>query len=219
MRFLALIGFFVLFSLSAAAQFGKPKPTPKNAAEYFAERALVDAGRLAEGSYKDALADSDIAKLERSEARLAEALEGFTALCEDRSLPRDQWARNCFALGHMHRKGQGTEQDYAAAKIHYDAACLEGRHLEACMQQAYTSHKGSAGERDYEHARLLYSSACDLRHAGACAGLGNMLYRGLGGTEDRPKGTRLMQDACRDQYEWACSRLSDYGLPVRIDSF
>lgn len=212
-RTLALLTLALLFSLSAFAQFGKPKPTPKIADEYFAERAMRDAARLTQGvAGRDIIRDSDGVDLQRAEARMESAFEIFGALCANRDLPKDQWARNCFALADMYRRGLGTEQDYDESRRHYDAACLEGQHAGACMQQAYNSQKGSDGDADLDHARLLYETACDLNEPGGCAGLGNMTYAGLGGSRDRQRGANLLQDSCADGYQWACTRLTEYGL-------
>lgn len=221
-----LVRLFALFSLAfamtatASAQFGKAEPTPKSADEYFAERAMRDASRLTAGVQgRDVIRAEDGMDLARAEQRMEEAFEIYNRLCADRSLPRDQWARNCYALGDMHRRGSGTVQDYAKAKAMYDAACFEGRHSDACVQQAYIAAKGSAGEKDLDQARILYDQACDLDDPAGCSGLANMMYMGLGGTRDRPTAVRLLQDACTDEYEWACTRLIEYGLPTRLDRF
>ena len=212
-RNLTLCILALVFSASAMAQFGKPKPTPKNAAEYFAERAMRDAARLSQGvGGRDIIRPSDGVDLERAEERMEEAFAIYEQMCEDRTLPRDQWARNCFALGDMHRRGLATEQDFVRARIYYDAACLEGRHTESCIQQAYLSQKGPERQVDLRHARSLYDHACDLKDPAGCAGLGNMMYAGLGGSRNRTQAAQLLQESCSDGYDWACSRLSEYGL-------
>ncbi|MEL6860856.1 MAG: tetratricopeptide repeat protein [Pseudomonadota bacterium] len=219
-RLFALFAIATMMTATASAQFGKPQPTPKNADEYFAERAMRDASRLTSGvEGRDIIRPEDGMDLARAERRMEEAFEIYQRLCSDRSLPQDQWARNCFALGDLHRRGAGTVQDYAAAKIQYDAACFDGRHANACLQQAYISAIGSAGSEDLEHARTLYDRACDLDAPAGCAGLGNMMYMGRGGTRDRPTAVRLLQDACSAEYDWACTRLIEYGLPTRLDRF
>jgi TPR repeat protein len=210
----------IALTATASAQFGKPEPTPKNADEYFAERAMRDAARLTYGvEGREVIKDADGIDLARAEERMEEALAIYDQLCSDRTLPRDQWARNCFALGDMHRRGSGTEQDYAKAKLLYDAACFDGRHAGACVQQAYISQKDNDGDIDLDHARALYVQACSLNDPGGCAGLGNMMYMGLGGPRDRPRAVRLLQDSCADEYEWACTRLIEYGLPTRLDRY
>lgn len=212
-RHLALLIFAIAFAATASAQFGKPKPTPKNADEYFAERAMRDASRMTFGvEGREVVRAEDGVDLARAEARMEEALEIYERLCADRALPRDQWARNCFSLGEMHRRGTGTVQDYAKARVHYDTACLVGRHTGACMQQAYISQKGEARDKDLDHARALYEQACDLDDPGGCAGLGNMMYAGLGGNRNRTEAAQLLQDSCGDGYQWACTRLTEYGL-------
>lgn len=220
-RLFACLSLTILLSATASAQFGKPKPTPISAEEYHAERALRDASRLTEGvAGRDIIKPEHGIDLERAQLRFDEAREIYTKLCENRSLPRDQWARNCNTLGDIYRRGMGVAQDYTAARTYYDDACLLGRHVNACMQQAFISQKGrDDDEPDMEHARKLYSFACNLRDPGACAGYGNLLYVGLGGTQDRPRGIRLMQDSCRDGYEWACTRLEEFGLPARINRY
>lgn len=205
---------------TASAQFGQSKPTPKNADEYFAERAMRDAARMTFGAEgRDIIKTEDGVDLARAERRMEEALEIYDRMCADRSLPQDQWARNCFALGEMHRRGNGTVQDFATAKASYNTACLEGRHTGACMQQAYNSQKGSDGTIDLDHARALYEHACTLKDSGGCAGLGNMMYMGLGGSRDRPTAIRLLQESCAEEYAWACTRLTEYGQPIRLDRF
>lgn len=212
-RSLAVLTLAMVFGLSAFAQFGKSKPTPKTAEEYFAERAMRDAARLTEGvAGKDIVRASDGVDLQRAEERMESAFEIYETLCSDRTLPKDQWARNCFSLADMYRRGLGTEQDYDEAKRLYDEACIDGAHTGACMQQAYISQKGSGGDTDLEHARALYETACDLRDPGGCAGLGNMMYAGLGSSRDRQRAANLLQDSCADGYQWACTRLTEYGL-------
>lgn len=219
-RYLILLTLSAALAASAFAQFGKPKPTPKNADEYFAERAMRDASRLTQGVLgREVIRPKDGVDLERAEERMEQAYEIFSRLCRDRALPQDQWARNCYELADMYRRGLGTEQDYADAKTHYDAACLEGRHAAACMQQAYISQKASGGETDLEHARALYEQGCRLNDSGSCAGLGNMLYMGLGGSRDRSRAVTLLQEACVDEYQWACTRLIEYGQPTSLDRF
>lgn len=212
-RLLATLFIAAMMTAAASAQFGKSKPTPKNADEYFAERAMRDASRMTYGAEgRDIVRAEDGVDLARAERRMEEALEIYDRMCVDRSLPLDQWARNCFALGEMHRRGTGTVQDYAKAKIHYNTACLEGRHTGACMQQAYISQKGEERDRDLDHARILYEHACELDDPGGCAGLGNMMYAGLGGTRNQTRAAQLLQDSCADGYQWACTRLTEYGL-------
>ncbi len=219
-RLLAVFCCSFALMATASAQFGKPEPTPKNADEYFAERAMRDAARLTTGvEGREVIKDSDGINLARAEQRMEQALEIFDRLCADRSLPQDQWARNCFDAGEMHRRGSGTVQDYPKAKALYDAACFEGRHAGACMQQAYISQKEHAGEIDLEHARALYNQGCDLGDPGSCSGLGNMMYMGLGGPRDRSTAVELLQDACAEEYAWACTRLIEYGLSQRLDRY
>lgn len=198
-------------ALPGAAQFGKPAPTPVSSQEYYANRAIVDAGRLSEGVYGDVVTDSDPVDLRRAQIRFDEAREIYTEMCADTSLPRDQRARTCHALGDIYRRGSGVEQDYAVAKQHFDWACLTGDYADACMQQAYTSHTEHDGTLDFPHARLLYDHACQLGHQAACGGLGNMFYAGLGGPKDRTQGLMLMQNACAAQDSWSCDRLTTYG--------
>ena len=219
-RFLTMLCLAIALSTSAWAQFGKSKPTPKNADEYFAERAMRDAARLTEGVLgREVIRESDGVNLERAEARMEEAFEVFDRLCYDRALPQDQWARNCFSLADMHRRGHGTTQDHAAAKTLYDEICFSARHAGACVQQAYISQLGTGGSVDLEHARSLYDRACDLKDPGGCAGLGNMMYMGLGGSRDRSRAVSLLQGACADEFDWACTRLIEYGIPDRIDRY
>lgn len=219
-RLLALFSLALALAVPASAQFGKPQPTPKNADEYFAERALRDASRLTFGvEGRDIIKPEDGMDLARAESRMEEALDVYQRLCTDRSLPQDQWARNCFALADMHRRGMGTVQDYSLAKTYYDEACFDGRHSASCLQQAYISQKGSAGEIDLEYARSLYEEACDLSDPSGCAGLGNLMYMGLGGPRNRSGAVTLLQEACRDEYVWACTRLTEYGQPTRLDRF
>ena len=220
LRLLALTGFVLLFAASAMAQFGVAKPTPKNADEYLAERAMREAAALTEGvAGREVIKPEDGIDLARAEDRMETALAVYHRLCDDQALPRDQRARNCFAKADMYRRGMGTEQDYRVAKAHYDDACLTGRHVGACMQQAYISQKGRDGQVDLEHARVLYEQACSLKDPGGCAGLGNMMYMGRGGSRDQATAVRLLQDACVAEYEWACTRLIEYGLPSRLDRY
>ena len=109
-RTLALLTLALVFATSSFAQFGKSKPTPKTAEEYFAERAMRDASRLTQGvAGRDVIRASDGIDLQRAESRMEEAFAIHDKLCADRTQPRDQWARNCFALADMYRRGLATE--------------------------------------------------------------------------------------------------------------
>ena len=212
-RTLALLTLALVFATSSFAQFGKSKPTPKTAEEYFAERAMRDASRLTQGvAGREVIRECYGIVLQRAESRMEEAFAIHDKLCADRTQPRDQWARNCFALADMYRRGLATEQDFAKAKTHYDAACFDGDHAGACIQQAYNSQKGEERYVDLEHARALYTQACELDDPGGCAGRGNLMYAGLGGSRDRIRAANLLQDSCGEGYQWACTRLSEYGL-------
>ena len=196
---------------TAWAQFGKPEATPLSKDEYYAERALVDAGRLSEGVYADVIIAADAVDLRRAQNRFDEARLIYLEICTNTDMPRDQRARTCHVLGDIYRRGWGVEQDYTRAQLHYEWACLTGNHIPACMQLAYTAHTEHDGETDFPYARHVYTHACSLNHPAACAGLGNMLYAGLGGRKDRREGLALMQRACKAENEWACERLITYG--------
>ena len=97
-RFLAQVTILVMLSgVSAApalAQWVKDnKPTPKSAEEYYAERALVDASRITSGDGNAVVIQTD---LDEANSRLDAARSTYQSLCENRELPKDQWARNCF---------------------------------------------------------------------------------------------------------------------------
>jgi len=196
---------------AAHAQFGKTEPTPLSKDEYYAQRAMSEAGRLSEGVFGDIITDEDAIDLRRAQIRLDEARTIYTSLCADTDLPLDQRARTCHALADLYRRGLGISQNYELARQHYDWACLTGNHIPACMQQAYTAHTDHDGRTDYAYARKLYDHACQLSHPAGCAGLGNMMMTGLGGKKDRRQGLSLMQEACSSGDSWACQRLITYG--------
>jgi TPR repeat protein len=216
---LALIG---AMASPASAQWVKDdKPTPKNAKEYFAQRALSDASYITQGDGTAVVIEAD---LEYTLKRLDDAFTTYKTLCEDRALPTDQWSRNCFELANLHRRGLGTNQDQQMANRLYEMICFEADHADGCMQLAYAQQRGTPirnrpAKPKPEEARKTYEHACDLGHAPACAGLGNMLYAGIGGDQDRRRGATLMDDACQDGYEWACTRLNEYGPLVRTDRY
>ena len=180
----------IALSPAASAQFGREQVASPDADELYADRAVKN------GWYDD-------------------ARERYQAACEDSTRQTAVWARNCRKLADMERKGQGAQQDYAAAQELYDRACFDGRDAESCMQQAYTSFKGIDGDENWTYARKLYSQACDLGHQQGCAGYGSMLYRGQGGSMEREKGKRLIQEACAAGDEWGCERARGYGFPDR----
>lgn len=210
LRFIILGLAALTFALVANAQFGKPKATPRTLAEITAERALAD------GTRRMQTIAGDVATLEQididfAQQRLDEAYAGYTELCEDRSAPSDYWARNCFKLANLYRRGIAVSQDYSKAQDLYEELCLEQNHAEACTQQAYISFTGRNGSKDFANARKLYTVACNLKNAAGCGGLGAMTYAGQGGLMDKREGERLLQRSCRGGYDWACSRLVDVG--------
>ena len=144
-----------------------------------------------------------------------QALERYSATCNDKTRSKETWARNCFKLGNLYRKGQGVPQDYDVARSLFDEACLTGRNADACMQQAYISFEDNDGAHDYTHARALYKQACELGNQTGCGGYGSMLYRGQGGPMDREKGKDYLQNACAAEDSWSCDRVRGYGLPER----
>lgn len=223
--FKSIIFSLALFGFSASpamAQWIKDdRPTPKNAKEYFAQRALSDASYMTQGEGGAIIIEAD---LDYANSRLDDAFEAYSELCTDRTLPTDQWARNCFELGNLHRRGLGTVQDRQTANSLYSEACFDGLNTDACMQLAYAQQRGTPVRNrpvkpKPEEARKTYGFACDLDHSPACAGLGNMLYAGIGGDQDRRRGVTLLDDACKDGYQWACTRLTEYGPLARKDRF
>lgn len=206
------------FTLPASAQFGAKQETGKSTEEIQAERAYRMAVDLSQGGGEFSPPEITGLDLERSAQLLAGALDVRQRYCDDRSRPTDQWARNCKIVGDYYRKGIAVEQDYAQAKIHYEAACFNGENAEACVQQAYLDHKGRAGEQDRDAAYKLYKQACDLGSARGCAGYGHMLYFGQGGVSDRDEGRSILQKACVDGDAWACERLRDLGLPEYVEA-
>ena len=225
-RFLTQVTILVMLSgVSAApalAQWVKDnKPTPKSAEEYYAERALVDASRITSGDGNAVVIQAD---LDEANSRLDAARSTYQSLCKNRELPKDQWARNCFELGNMYRRGLGVTQSHVKANALYNTACFEADNTDACMQLAYGQQTGTPVRTrpikpDPDAARTTYAYACELDHQPACAGLGNMLYSGIGGKQDRRRGAQLMYDACESGYEWACTRLTEYGPLVKTDRY
>ncbi|WOR15472.1 tetratricopeptide repeat protein [Hyphomonas sp. FCG-A18] len=218
-RIAAFLTASLALTLPALAQFGPPRDTPPTQREIYADRALATGMRFSTGLARDVVTADDGVDLDRTEFWFDEALGAYTELCSDKTAPRDFWARNCYKLGDMYRRGLGTPQDYASAEMHFLAACEQGKHIEACLQQAHIDHTGNAGETDWPRARKLYSQACSAKEPSGCAGLGNMLYRGQGGFPDRKRGARLLQDACAADYEWACERIVGYGLTEKPKGF
>ena len=205
--------------VAANAQFGPKQPTPFSPEELYADRAYAEAGRLSHGVPGGTATLGEDIDLDRAQERFDSARAAYQAICDDADAPQDQWARNCYQVGDMYRRGIGVSQDYTLARRLYDRACLEGDHISSCTQQAYLSHIGRGGRQDMIHARQLYAHACDLDDARACAGLGNMLYRGQGGDQDRTRGSRLLQQSCADKYDWACERLKGFGIPETLERF
>ncbi len=205
----------LMFSLPVQAQFGPAHETPPNSDEIFADRAMRDAAALQSGRRGDIVTADDGVDLEQAGRWHERAREKYTSLCADRTLPRDAWARNCFKLANMSRRGLGFRQDYEYAEVLFREACVDGQHTPSCLQQAYIDHTGATGRTDWISARALYTIACDRNDPSGCAGLGNMLYRGQGGKSDRARGALLLQSACAEDYEWACERLRGFGIPRR----
>ena len=216
-RFLIALACLCLAPATAAAQFGPKGPTPPSPAELWGDRMYTEGSHLINGAPDNSA--NALIDFEKAQNRFDQAREAFQGECDNRELPSDQWSRNCYKVANMYRRAIGVQQDYRMAKRLYDAACLEGDHIDSCTQQAYTSHIGSDGREDYPHARLLYTRACELDDPRGCAGLGNMLYRGQGGLPDRTRGSRLLQRACADDYDWACERLTGFGIPVTLERF
>ena len=180
----------IAFSLPASAQFGREQIARPDKDEVYADMAVE------RGWYDD-------------------AVERYSATCEDRSRQKATWSRNCRKLADIYRRGLEGGQDYDKAKALYDEACFTGRDAESCMQQANVSFKGNDGDQDYAYARKLYKEACTLGNKTGCAGYGSMLYRGQGGAMQRDEGKRYIQTACAEGDSWACERARGFGLPER----
>lgn len=205
--------------LMANAQFGPERDSPRTAAEIYADRAMNDAASMIAMVPKDVVSLDDGIDLERAQIRYDQARARYETLCNARQTRRDAWSRNCYKLADIYRRGLGVTQDYQRARALYTTACLEGDHINACLQQAYIDHTGNAGETDWPNARKLYTVACNSGDPSGCAGLGNMLYRGQGGPADRVQGAELIQQACANEYDWACQRLEGFGIPVHPRGF
>ena len=221
-RFATALTAILLLALPAAARFGDDQPTPLSAEELYADRAFSEASRLSAGVGGDVITKDAIFNLERAQERFDTARIYYQDLCENRELPTDQWARNCYKAADMYRRGLGMAQDYRLARQFYTDACLDGEHVDSCLQQAHLSHIGRDtrdAPQDYLLARQLYRRACSLKSPAGCAGLGNMLYRGQGGEQDRTRGSRLLQEACAEGYDWSCERLRVFGLPETLEKF
>lgn len=180
----------IAFAPSASAQFGREQIAKPDADELYADKAVGN------GWFDD-------------------AIERYSAACEDKTRQEAVWARNCRKLADLYRKGQGGPQDYEAAGTLYNEACLEGRDARSCMQQAYIDFEGVDGSKDLTQARKLYAQACELGDQTGCGGYGSMLYRGQGGAMDRDKGKRYLQQACAAGDTWSCERARGFGLPER----
>lgn len=214
-RLILVLSGCLVFASPALAQFGPKPPTPRVAEEIQADRAMIDASQLVRTHYTDVVTDEDGIDPDQANRWYALARGNYSKLCSERDAPSDFWSRNCYKLADIYRRGLGVTQDYRRASELYSDACLQGRHLESCLQQAHIDHVGNAGAKDWPSARKLYQIACEMGDASGCAGLGNMLYRGQGGTPDRNRGASLLQKACADEYAWACDRIEKYGIPER----
>lgn len=217
-RVTLLLTCLAAFALPASAQFGAKQETGKSTEEIQAERAYRMAVDLSLGGGEFSPPEITGLDLERSAQLLDGALDVRQRYCDDRTRPTDQWARNCKILGDFYRKGIAVEQDYAQAKIHYEAACYDGKIAQACVQQAFLDHKGQGSEQNRDDAFKLYKQACDLGNPRGCAGYGHMLYFGQGAEADRNEGRRVLQQACVDDDAWACERLRDLGLPEYVEA-
>ena len=185
-----LLASAISFAPNASAQFGKEQIAKPDADELYADKA-VDRGWF------------------------DDAIERYSAACNDGERQKAVWARNCRKLADLHRRGKGSAQDYPAARALYDRACFDGDDAESCMQQAYISFMGTDGTEDYSYARKLYKQACDLGDQTGCGGYGSMLYRGQGGSMKRDEGKRYIQNACAAGNDWSCERASAFGFPDR----
>ncbi len=218
-RLILVLTCIAALPLAATAQFGPEQASPRTAKEIYADRAMKDAANLIRVTPTDIVTTKDGIDPERAQKWHNQARTRYQELCDARETRADFWSRNCYKLADIYRRGLGITQDYSLAKTFYMAACLEGQHLNACLQQAYIDHAGNAGEKDWPNARKLYEIACDMGDPSGCAGLGNMLYRAQGGPEDRKLGAILIQNACAAEYEWACERLEGFGLTRRARRF
>ncbi|MEQ9316104.1 MAG: tetratricopeptide repeat protein [Henriciella sp.] len=187
---LAALATAVAFTPTASAQFGREQIARPDADELYADRAVT------KGWFDD-------------------AVDRYSAACNDLDRQKAVRARNCRKLADIYRKGQFGPQNYEKARWLYDRACFTGGDADACMQQAHISFAGNDGEVDYPYARKLYKRACDLGDQTGCAGYGSMLYRGQGGAMERNEGKRYIQNACAAGDEWACDRATGFGLPTR----
>lgn len=119
--------------------------------------------------------------------------------------------KGCALLADMNRRGWGGPQDLTQAIRYYQQAC-EGGEASSCATLAHMYHEGSGIAQSFRLARSLYNLGCTGGEISACAAYGNMVYAGLGGPKDTNEGQAVLRLACRDDYEWACHRLWQYGL-------
>ena len=119
--------------------------------------------------------------------------------------------KGCALLADLYRRGFGGPQDFTQAARYYRQAC-NGGEPSSCATLAHMFHQGTGVEQSFSEARTLYDRGCQAGEISACAAYGNMTYAGLGGTKDTDEGKVYLRQACRNDYEWACNRLWQYGL-------
>lgn len=177
----ALAGLVVLFASSATAAIATAQPAARPAADY------------PDGAYAFAIGDH------------AAARDLFGTECQAGTI------KSCLRAADDWRVGRGGPQDYDRAIEYADIACRAGEPDGCTVAATIHFHGRETGEPNYQAARDFYARACEMDDPRGCAGLGNMQFIGLGGLRDRREGASNLRQACRQDFEYACEQLRDYG--------
>ena len=124
----------------------------------------------------------------REDGRVEEALDGFTAWCEDGVQVACLEAEEIRLLA-------AAPSDPAEARAYHRQAC-EGGGAPACTQLGVMLDSMQGGERDLLGARAAFLAACQGRHREGCAQLAGQMYVGMGGSIDQEGARLLAAGAC-----------------------
>lgn len=123
-------------------------------------------------------------------------------------------SESCYNLAHRFRTGDGSEQNMSLAFQYYSKSC-EGNYASGCAGLGYLYSLGRGVEKNLPASLTSFLKACELSEISGCAGAGNILIGGVLDNRNRQKGIKLLRYSCVQGYQWACTRLREYEIPLK----
>lgn len=123
-------------------------------------------------------------------------------------------SESCFTVAHRLRTGVGIQQNLRLAFQFYKKSC-DGNNASGCAGLGYMYSLGRGVTKNLPASLTSFLKACELSEISGCAGAGNILIGGALDSRDRQKGIKLLRYSCLQGYQWACTRLQEYEIPLK----